>query len=56
MYEKSGIVILQLFLNRIFRHEKKYLFFTDAPQANNKLLGVLDSENNLRIYENRIMT
>lgn len=34
--------------------EKKYLFFTDVPQANNKLLGVLDSENNLRIYENRI--
>ncbi|MBP1225396.1 hypothetical protein [Flavobacterium sp. 1355] len=31
--------------------EKKYLFFTDVPQTNNKLLGVLDSENNLRIYE-----
>lgn len=31
--------------------EKKYLFFTDVPQANNKQLGVLDSENNLRIYE-----
>ncbi|MDR0865388.1 MAG: hypothetical protein LBO74_10730 [Candidatus Symbiothrix sp.] len=31
--------------------EKKFLFFTDAPQANEKYLGVLDSENNLRIYE-----
>ncbi|KFF17760.1 hypothetical protein [Flavobacterium hydatis] len=31
--------------------EKKYLFFTDVPQANNKQLGVLDSENNLRIYQ-----
>jgi hypothetical protein len=31
--------------------EKKFLFFTNAPQANDKYLGVLDSENNLRIYE-----
>lgn len=31
--------------------EKKYLFFTNAPQINNKTLGVLDSENNLRVYE-----
>lgn len=31
--------------------EKKYLFFTDVPQASTKSLGVLDSENNLRIYE-----
>jgi len=31
--------------------EKKYLFFTDVPQASTKSLAVLDSENNLRIYE-----
>lgn len=30
--------------------ERRYLFFTDI-QANDKLLGALDSEQNLRIYE-----
>jgi hypothetical protein len=32
--------------------EKKFLFFADAPpQANAKLLAVLDTEKNLRVYE-----
>jgi len=31
--------------------EKKFLFFVGTPQANEKYLGILDSENNLRIYE-----
>lgn len=30
--------------------EKKFLFFTDAPQANQTQLGVIDSDNTLRIY------
>ncbi|MFC4476307.1 hypothetical protein [Flavobacterium chungangensis] len=31
--------------------ERKHLFFTDVPQVNNEVLGVMDSENNLRVYE-----
>jgi hypothetical protein len=31
--------------------EKKFLFYSDLPQANDKFLCVLDSENNLWIYE-----
>lgn len=35
--------------------KKKFLFFSDIPQANDKYLGVLDTENNLRIYERENM-